>query len=386
MKKNLKIITIFGTRPEAIKLAPLIKELAGHPDEFRSVICITAQHRQMLDQVLSLFELKPDYDLDVMEAHQSLFDITTRLLNRLKTVLEKEQPDIVLVQGDTSSSFIASLSAFYLRISVGHIEAGLRTNNKYHPFPEEINRRLISHIADYHFAPTESARQNLLSEGVSGGKIFVTGNTGIDALKIIIGQHSSLESKKRMEDYFLKHFGISFDSCRLILLTGHRRENFGSGIENISLAMKEIAQNNSDIQIVYPVHLNPNVLEPVNRILSGVKNIHLIKPLEYAPFVYLMSKAYLILSDSGGIQEEAPYLGKPVLVMRDTTERPEAVQAGTAELVGTDKAKIVRQTQLLLGNEREYEKRAKIKSLYGDGNAAEQIIEIIRRIFGKKEI
>ena len=373
----MKVITIFGTRPEAIKLAPVMKELEKYPDKFKSVICVTAQHREMLDQILKLFEIKPDYDLNIMENDQSLFDVTTKGLKGIKEILEKERPNIVLVQGDTTTTFVASLAAFYLKIPVGHVEAGLRTGNKYHPFPEEINRRLTSHIVDLHFAPTETAKQNLLSEGIEEDKIFVTGNTVIDILKIAVGQQSPVESQKKLKEYFWENWQLSTDNCKLILVTVHRRENFGQSLKNICSALRKIAINNPDVQIVYPVHLNPNVQEPVKRILNKVKNIHLIEPLDYGHFIYLMNKSYLILTDSGGIQEEAPSLSIPVLVMRETTERSEAVEAGTAKLVGSDKDKIIKETQLILDNKQEYGKMAKDINTYGDGKTAERIVRIL---------
>jgi len=375
----MKIITIFGTRPEAIKLAPVIKELKNYSGKFRSVVCVTAQHREMLDQVLNLFEIKPDYDLNIMENNQSLFDVTTKGLNRIRRVLEKEKPDIVLVQGDATTSFVASLAAFYLKITIGHVEAGLRTNDKYQPFPEEINRKLISHIADLHFAPTEKAKSNLLSEGISKDKIFVTGNTVIDALRIIVSQQSTDENQKELKRYFLDNWQLAADNRKLILVTGHRRENFGQRLENTCHALKEIAINNADVLIVYPVHLNPNVQEPVRRILHGVKNIHLIEPLDYNCFAYLMKKSYLILTDSGGIQEEAPSLGKPVLVMRDVTERPEAVEAGAVRIIGTKKNRIASEVQLLLENSGEHSKMVCTHNPYGDGRAAQRIVGVLHQ-------
>lgn len=338
----------------------------------------------MLDQVLDLFEIRPDYDLNIMTDNQSLFDISSKMLLNIKEVIEEVSPDLLLVQGDTTTTFIASLAAFYLKIPIGHIEAGLRTDNKYKPFPEEINRKLTTHIADLHFAPTETAKKNLSQEGINEDKIFVTGNTAIDALLMVVTTQRSVVRQKVLEKYFLKKWNLQIrtENRKLILVTGHRRENFGLGLENICNALKEIAINNSDIEIAYPAHLNPNVQEPIRRILDEVKSIHLIEPLDYDSFVYLMTESYLILTDSGGIQEEAPTLGKPVLVMRDVTERPEAVEQGTAKLVGSDKENIVKQTQLLIDSRYEYEKMANAINPYGDGNAAQRIVEIIKKISG----
>lgn len=378
----LKVMTIFGTRPEAVKLAPVIKKLEEFPDLFQSVICVTAQHRQMLDQVLELFKIKPDYDLNIMKPNQSLFELTSNVLLKLQEVLEKERPDIILVQGDTTTVFSASLAAFYLKIKIGHVEAGLRTFNKFSPFPEEINRKLTTAMADFHFAPTETSQQNLLKENIDTNTVYVTGNTVIDALfmtldKLNKDKEQGLLSEKVKE---IDQLCESLKDQRIVLVTGHRRENFGQGFENICLALKEIAENNKDVTIVYPVHLNPNVREPVMRITSDVKNIKLIEPLDYEPFVYLMNKSYLILTDSGGVQEEAPSLGKPVLVMRDTTERPEAVLAGTVKLVGTDTDLLVKEAQELLNNKEAYDKMSKAHNPYGDGKASQRIIEILKKI------
>lgn len=379
----MKVIVIFGTRPEAIKLAPVIKELQKNPTKFQMVVCITAQHREMLDQALALFEIKPHYDLDIMRNNQSLFDITTKGLEEIGKILEAEKPDLVLVQGDTTTTFAGGLAAFYRKIPVGHVEAGLRTNDKYQPFPEEINRRLTSHIADLHFAATERAKKNLLSEGIREDTIFITGNTVIDALFTTVERQKTDAIHDTLDAYFKEKWNltISTHDQKFILVTGHRRENFGQGLENICYALGEIATSNPDIQVVYPVHLNPNVQMPVKRILNSFKNIHLIEPLDYHFFTYLLSKSYLILTDSGGIQEEAPSLGKPVLVMRDVTERQEALEAGTAKLVGSTKEKIVKETQLLLDNQHEYEKMAKAVNPYGDGQAAKRIVEIISSRF-----
>jgi len=367
----LKIMVIFGTRPEAIKLVPVIWEIEKHKDRIESFIVVTAQHREMLDQVLSTFDIIPDYDLNLMKSNQSLSDVTAGVIKGVEDLLIKIRPNLILVQGDTTTTFASSLAGFYQKIKIGHIEAGLRTNNKYKPFPEEINRRLTSHIADFHFAPTERAKNNLLREGIEGNKIFVTGNTVIDALRLTL--EKIRESNFKPEG--LKE--VDFENKRIILVTAHRRESFGQGFRNICNALKEIAKNNPDIEVVYPVHLNPNVQKPVNEIIGNISNIFLLKPLDYESFVYLMHKSYLILTDSGGIQEEAPSLGKPVLVMRDVTERTEAIEAGTARLVGTAKDKIVREIQLLLDDRHEYEKMAKSVNPYGDGKASEKIIEIL---------
>ena len=367
----MKILTIFGTRPEAIKLAPLIKELQKQK-AVTSRVCVTAQHREMLDQVLQLFKIKCDWDLDLMRKDQSLFDITARALQSLERVLKEERPDIVLVQGDTTTAFVASLAAYYLKIKIGHVEAGLRTADKFNPFPEEINRRLADVLADLWFAPTEKAKENLLQEGFPPGRIFVTGNTVIDALFLILRQESRAKNQLVLSD-----FGLSTDDSRLILVTGHRRESFGKGFEQICYGLKKIAERNNDIQIVYPVHLNPHVRDPVHRILGDVANIHLIEPLDYARFAFLMSQCYLILTDSGGIQEEAPALGKPVLVMRDKTERPEAIEAGTAKLVGTNSERIFLESQKLLDDHIKYKQMARRANPFGDGRAAKRIVGIL---------
>ncbi len=376
----LNVLTIFGTRPEAIKLAPVVKAMENHPDKFRSLVCVTAQHREMLDQVLSLFVIMPDYDLNIMKKGQDLYEITTEVLLKLKDLFRTVRPDILLVQGDTTTTFAASLSAFYEKIKIGHVEAGLRTYDKYRPFPEEINRHLTSVITDYHFAPTERARLHLLKEGVPDSQIFVTGNTVIDALLWTLKKESLTGYHQRMEDFLAKKIPHSSHNRRMILVTAHRRESFGEGFENICQALKEIVQRNDDVEIVYPVHLNPNVSEPVQKMIGNVDRIHLIDPLDYEPFVFLMKKSYLILTDSGGIQEEAPSLGKPVLVMREVTERPEAIEAGTAKLVGSNKEGIIKETQKLLDCPEEYQKMSKIKNPYGDGASAERIIKIISRM------
>jgi len=370
-----KILAILGTRPEAVKLAPVIKRIESYPNEFRSLVCVTAQHRQMLDQVLNLFDIKPDYDLNIMKPHQTLFDITCNALMGLKRVLEKEQPDIILVQGDTTTTFVASLAAFYLKIPVGHVEAGLRSFDKFRPYPEEINRKMTTHIANLHFAPTWQSKENLLKEGIEESTIWVTGNTVIDALLMIAEQVTS--NARKWDAYFSEKWKITFDSKRIILITGHRRESFGEGFQNICGALKIIASGHKDLKLIYPLHLNPNVQQPVKNILGGIENVQLIEPLDYEPFVYLMTKSYIILTDSGGVQEEAPSLGKPVLVMRDVTERPEAVEAGTSKLVGTDVDKIVFETEKLLNDMDYYQKISHTHNPYGDGKASEMIVEVL---------
>jgi UDP-N-acetylglucosamine 2-epimerase (non-hydrolysing) len=379
MKKRMKkILLIFGTRPEAIKMAPVIKELEKHPAKFLSIVCVTAQHREMLDQVLRIFDIRPDYDLDIMGKDQSLHDVTSKSLLGIKKVIEKEMPDLVLVQGDTTTTFAAGLAAFYAKTPLAHVEAGLRTHDKHRPFPEEINRRLTTQMADIHLAPTERSRRNLLQEGIDRKRIFVTGNTVIDALAMIAKKQASPDEKKRWNSFFVKEQEISFDDKKkTILVTGHRRENFGEGLENICKAIKRVAADHEDVEFVYPVHLNPNVRKPVHKHLGNLRNVKLIPPLDYEPFVYLMTRSAIILTDSGGIQEEAPSLGKPVLVMRETTERPEAVEAGSVRLVGTDTDKIVREVERLLKNKAHYAKMASVLNPYGDGNAAGRIVKII---------
>ena len=378
----IKVLSVFGTRPEAIKMAPVVKELEKHPDLFKSVVCVTAQHRQMLDQVLNLFDIKPDYDLNIMKPGQDLTDITCNVLQGLKPVLEKERPDIVLVHGDTSTTMGASIAAYYARVKVGHVEAGLRTGDKFAPFPEEMNRRVTGCLTDIHFAPTEASRQNLLREGVADEAIFVTGNTVVDAL---ISVSEMIAKDPELDRKFSEEFSFLDQAKRLILVTGHRRENFGEGFENICSALVEIAERNPDVEILYPVHLNPNVQEPVKRILGAgnINNVHLIEPVDYLPFVYLMNRSYLIITDSGGVQEEAPSLGKPVLVMRDTTERPEAVQAGTVLLVGTDRAAIVKEANALLDDGAAYKVMSMAHNPYGDGNAAQRISDSLKSLAGK---
>lgn len=373
-----KILSVFGTRPEAIKMAPVIKELELRSDIMESIVCVTAQHRQMLDQVLGLFAIRPAYDLDVMKPGQDLFDITCNVLHGLKPILEKESPDIVLVHGDTTTAMAASLAAYYCRIPVGHVEAGLRTFNKFAPFPEEMNRTIADSLADLHFAPTEAARVNLLAERVAEDSIFVTGNTVIDALLAVVEKLAEDDRLRAMLD---ERFSFLDAHRRLLLVTGHRRENFGDGFQNICLALAEIASIFPDVEILYPVHLNPNVQEPVGRILGSgnLPNIHLIEPVDYLPFVYLMRRASLILTDSGGVQEEAPSLGKPVLVMREITERPEAVAAGTVKLVGADRHNIIENVGMLLTDRAEYDRMSLAHNPYGDGKAAGRIARILAK-------
>ena len=370
----VKILAVFGTRPEAIKMAPVVHALRNKVDV---KVCVTAQHRQMLDQVLELFDITPDYDLDIMKPGQDLFDVTSKVLLGIKEILQSVNPDIVLVHGDTTTSMAVSMAAFYLRIPVGHVEAGLRTYDINSPFPEEFNRQLTSKITELHFAPTEIARQNLLDERVPDSQIFVTGNTVIDALLSMVEKARAINFSDRVLKGapFLKQ--AKSDIPRIVLVTGHRRENFGQGFEEICHALYDIASKNPDIQIVYPVHLNPNVREPVNRILSNIDNVHLVEPMEYLTFIKLMDLSYLILTDSGGIQEEAPSLGKPVLVMRDATERPEAVEAGTVKLVGTNKKAIVTMVNQLLENKELYTKMSRAHNPYGDGNASHTICDIL---------
>ena len=371
-----KILVVFGTRPEAIKMAPVVKQLKKD-SKLDTKVCVTAQHREMLDQVLELFEIEPDYDLNIMKSNQDLYDITSNILLKMREVLNSFKPDIVLVHGDTTTTFTTSLAAFYQKIDVGHIEAGLRTGNIYSPWPEEANRKLTANLSKYHFAPTQTAKNNLLKEGVVEENIVVTGNTVIDALFLTL---EKIEKDKNLKNSIIKKLNSKFlqlDS-KFILVTGHRRENFGEGFLNICKALKDIATKHKDINIVYPMHLNPNVRKPVLDILDNIDNIYLIEPLEYPEFVYLMSKSYLILTDSGGIQEEAPSLGKPVLVMRDTTERPEALEAGTVKLVGTDKNKIIIEVENLLQNKHEYDKMSKSHNPYGDGKSSKKIVKFLK--------
>jgi UDP-N-acetylglucosamine 2-epimerase (non-hydrolysing) len=368
-----KILIIFGTRPEAIKMAPLVHALAAD-DRFESKCCVTAQHREMLDQVLELFEITPDYDLDLMKSGQTLNDVTARIIQELKPVLQEFKPDLVLVHGDTATTFAASLAAYYEQIEIGHVEAGLRTGDIYSPWPEEANRRLTGVLAKYHFAPTETSKQNLLKENVAPNNIIVTGNTVIDALLMV---KDKIENDDDLRTKLNNQFPILDENKKLILVTGHRRESFGQGFERICEALALTAKAHPETQILYPMHLNPNVRVPVSRILDGISNIHLIEPQQYLPFIYLMSRAYIILTDSGGIQEEAPSLGKPVLVMRDTTERPEAVEAGTVSLVGTNVEKIVSELTKLLTSEQAYKKMSFAHNPYGDGNACKRILNAL---------
>lgn len=370
-----KVLLVFGTRPEAIKMAPLALKLKEYKYEFETKVCVTGQHRQMLDQVLQLFNLTPDFDLDLMKPGQTLTDVTTGVLKGLEQVFAEWLPDVVLVHGDTATTFAASLAAYYHKIEVGHVEAGLRTGDIYSPWPEEANRKLTGALTTYHFTPTQSSLKNLIQENISSESIVVTGNTVIDALLAV---KKKIETDHVMMNSFKEQFSFLDADKKLILVTGHRRENFGQGFLNICSALAILAQENPEIQIVYPVHLNPNVQKPVNDLLSNIKNIHLIAPQDYLPFVYLMIRSYLILTDSGGIQEEAPSLGKPVLVMRDTTERPEGVEAGTVRLVGTD-AKTIRQavTELLEQPEL-YRSMAEANNPYGEGVACQKIIQFLR--------
>ena len=370
----VKILIVLGTRPEAIKLAPVIHTLR---DCSNVVICVTAQHRQMLDQVLDLFDIVPHHDLDIMQPGQDLFDITSKALVGIKRVLMIEEPDLVIMHGDTTTSMVAAMAAFYLNIPVAHVEAGLRTNDLRSPFPEEFNRQISSKLASFHFAPTAIARQNLLDEKVPSSQIFVTGNTVIDALFSVL----PLAKKTNFPIELLEKIPfLEYDSHmlpKIILVTGHRRENFGSGFEEICFALRQISEENKNVQIIYPVHLNPNVRDPVNRILSNLDNVHLIEPLEYLTFVKLMDLSYFILTDSGGIQEEGPSLGKPVLVMRDTTERPEALEAGTVKLAGADHGKIVRLASELLTDDLVYTQMSKAHNPFGDGNSSKLIRDIL---------
>ncbi|RJQ25930.1 UDP-N-acetylglucosamine 2-epimerase (non-hydrolyzing) [Candidatus Parcubacteria bacterium] len=369
MKK--KVLTIIGTRPEAIKLAPVLLELKRRQDLFDSSVCVTAQHREMLDQVLALFGITPDYDLDIMSPGQSLAQVTARVMEGLDGVVSPEKPDVILVQGDTTTAFCGALTGYYHQMKVGHIEAGLRTENKYAPFPEEINRCLIGRIADLHFAPTEKARQALLNEGIADPSVFVTGNTVIDAL-LWVRERVQAAPPELPEGLF-----EAITGRQIILATGHRRESFGDGFDNICQAIREVADSFVNVAFVYPVHLNPNVREPVNRILGGHPRIHLIEPLSYAPFVWLMDRTTIVLTDSGGVQEEAPSLGKPVLVMRETTERPEGITAGNALLVGVQKERIVDGLKQLLCNPEKRTAMAAVNNPYGDGLAAKRIVDIL---------
>lgn len=366
---KLKIMTIFGTRPEAIKMAPVVLELAKYPDQITPVVAVTAQHREMLDQVLRLFSIKPDYDLDIMSEGQTLYDITSRALTGLREVLSIERPDMVLVHGDTTTTFAGALASYYQQIPVGHVEAGLRTRNKYSPFPEEMNRKLTGSLADLHFAPTATARQSLLAEAVSEADIFVTGNTVIDALLATVDPHY------QFSDSLLS--SINYQKQRVILVTTHRRENLGEPMRQVYQALKRIVSDFPDVEIVFPVHRNPKVRDVVNSILGGIARVHLCDPLDYQPFANLMARSTLILTDSGGIQEEAPALGKPVLVLRDTTERPEAIDAGTVKLIGTLEETVYRETSALLSDHSQYRAMSESVNPYGDGLASTRIVQTL---------
>ncbi len=381
-KENIivkKVLLVFGTRPEAIKMAPLVKALEAE-ELLELKVCVTAQHREMLDQVLEIFDIDPDYDLNLMKAGQDLYDITANVLLGMKDVLIDFQPDIVLVHGDTTTTSATSMAAFYQKIKVGHVEAGLRTHDIYSPWPEEANRQITGVLSTYHFAPTSNSQDNLLRENKNREDIIVTGNTVIDALFLALDK---IENSKALKEKIIVTINSQYqmdENRKIVLVTGHRRENFGQGFINICEALKTLALNNPDIDIVYPVHLNPNVQKPVKEILSDVSNVNLIDPLQYEQFIYLMSQSYFIITDSGGVQEEAPSLGKPVLVMRDTTERPEALEAGTVKLVGTDKQVIIKEAQRLLDNDEAYEKMSKAHNPYGDGKASERIVDFIKGV------
>ena len=374
MKKKIKVMTVFGTRPEAIKMAPVVLELAKYPDQITPIVAVTAQHREMLDQVLHLFHIQPDYDLDIMAAGQTLFDITTKAMMGLDKVIKKSKPDLVLVHGDTTTTFAGALAAYYHQVTVGHVEAGLRTHNKYSPFPEEMNRKLTGSIADLHFAPTTTAEGNLLAESVDQNAIFVTGNTVIDAL------HHTVRDDFKFEDQLLRQ--IDFEHKRIILVTTHRRENLGEPMRHVYKALRQLTEEFADVEVVFPVHRNPKVREVVNAELGGLAKVHLIDPLDYEPFANLMHRSYLILTDSGGVQEEAPALGKPVLVLRDTTERPEAVTAGTVKLIGTDRQRVYTEARQLLTDAAEYSRMAESCNPYGDGQAARRIIQAVLYHYG----
>ncbi|MBQ1461971.1 MAG: UDP-N-acetylglucosamine 2-epimerase (non-hydrolyzing) [Selenomonas sp.] len=373
-QKKIKVMTVFGTRPEAIKMAPIVLELQKHPDKIVPIVAVTAQHREMLDQVLGLFNITPDYDLDIMAQGQTLFDITTKAMMGLDKVLEQEKPDIVLVHGDTTTTFAGALAAYYHQTTVGHVEAGLRTHNKYSPFPEEMNRKLTGCIADLNFAPTETSESNLLAENVKDDSIFVTGNTVIDAL------HHTVREDFQFADDMLRN--IDFENKRIILVTTHRRENLGEPMRHVYKALRRLTEDFDDVEVVFPVHKNPKVREVVKEELGDLQKVHLIDPLDYEPFANLMHKAHLILTDSGGVQEEAPALGKPVLVLRDTTERPEAVAAGTVKLIGTDSERVYSEAKTLLTDKEEYSRMAESVNPYGDGKASARIIQAILYHYG----
>lgn len=383
-----RIMLVFGTRPEAIKMAPLVKEFQKNTKDFRTIVCVTGQHREMLDQVLSIFEIKPDYDLNIMKQGQDLYDVTARVLTGMRDVLKEANPDIVLVHGDTTTSTAAALAAFYQQIPVGHVEAGLRTHNIYSPWPEEMNRQLTGRIATYHFAPTPLSKQNLLMENVAEDRITVTGNTVIDALYMVVDKIKQDKELDAMLERSLRDAGYDVarlkDGKALVLITGHRRENFGDGFISMCRAIKALTEKYPEVDFVYPMHLNPNVRRPIHEVfgedLSGLTNMFFIEPLEYLSFVYLMEKSTLVLTDSGGIQEEAPGLGKPVLVMRDTTERPEALEAGTVKLVGTDYGRIVSEVSALLDDSAYYDRMSKAVNPYGDGLACKRIVDVLRSV------
>lgn len=367
--KRIKVMTVFGTRPEAIKMAPVVLELAKYPEMITPVITVTAQHRDMLDQVLNLFDITPDHDLDIMAQGQTLFDITCKAMQGLNTVLEQEKPDIVLVHGDTTTTFAGALAAYYHQTAVGHVEAGLRTHNKYSPFPEEMNRKLTGSLTDLHFAPTSTARDNLAEENIKGESVFVTGNTVIDALLRTVDENFVFENE------LLK--SIDYKNKKVVLVTTHRRENLGEPMRHVYQALRDIVNEFADVEIVFPVHKNPKVREVVESELGGIDRVHLIDPLDYEPFANLLARSYLVLTDSGGIQEEAPALGKPVLVLRDTTERPEAIGAGTVKLIGTDKKRVYSEARLLITDKAEYHKMSNACNPYGDGQASRRIVEAI---------
>ena len=376
-----KVLLVFGTRPEAIKMAPLVKEFQKDTINFETKVCVTAQHREMLDQVLDLFDITPDYDLNLMKPGQDLYDITTNVLLGMKDVLNDFKPDVVLVHGDTTTTSATSLAAFYQQVKIGHVEAGLRTGDLLSPWPEEANRQITGVLANYHFAPTVTSENNLLKEHKDSKNIIVTGNTVIDALFLAL---EKIQNNKEQETQIINqlsklNYNLVYDK-RIILVTGHRRENHGQGFINICRALRELAVNNPELDIVYPVHLNPNVQKPVKELLSDIDNVYLIEPLQYEQFIYLMDKSYFIITDSGGVQEEAPSLGKPVLVMRDTTERPEALEAGTVKLIGTNTQKIIDEAMDLINNQESYNKMSKAHNPYGDGHACEKIVEFLKGI------
>ena len=381
-----KIMLVFGTRPEAIKMAPLVKEFQKHPDTFQTIVCVTGQHREMLDQVLNIFDIRPDFDLNIMKQGQDLYDVTARVLTGMRDVLHEAQPDVVLVHGDTTTSTAAALAAFYQQIPVGHVEAGLRTHNILSPWPEEMNRQITGRIASYHFAPTALSRQNLLQENVDDANITVTGNTVIDALYWVVDRIKNDRSLDAELEEVLRHAGYDVnrlaDGRPLVLITGHRRENFGDGFINMYTAIKQLTECYPNVDFVYPMHLNPNVRRPIHEVfgddLSNLGNMHFIEPLEYLSFVYLMEKSTIVLTDSGGIQEEAPGLGKPVLVMRDPTERPEALEAGTVKLVGTNREKIINEVSTLLDDAAAYARMSQAVNPYGDGLACSRIVERLK--------